>query len=428
MSTMRAIDTAIPSPRNVPLDSTPRAHRARTWSPIAAGTLAFVWLLVLSSWLGLTTGAVLTVRDDTLFDSDIAGSVIRLTDHNQPRVTRNRYYTHSFETIVWRPLCKLLERALATAMAPDRVRLLAPRLLVATVAAIGIGSLMSVGLAYKVPLLTCWLLLIPYLLFSVNVIVAVPDHFGLSNGLLSAGFATWAVARQSWQKVMTLATLAIATAGTTISNGLFMAICLAHQRLPSIRLAAMVGVGAMIAFAAVTLVLAEMSTSMKWYVRSFTNERLVRNPAAAGLYALMTVVYPAIAPSPHLKTVWDHQRLMVTYEPFDVRHYSWLQASGILAWVALLMLATVGTFRNPRSRPYGSALVIWLLFNALLHNLWGDEYFLYSTHWSWALMGLLMLGLSETRTTWVALAVMVLVPAQVLTLIAIRAALQSIPF
>ena len=93
----------------------------------------------------------------------------------------------------------------------------------------------------------------------------------------------------------------------------------------------------------------------------------------------------------------------------------------------LLSIATIGTFSNPVSRPFGSALLIWLCFNAVLHNVWGDEYFLYSTHWPWALMALLMLGLSKTPPSLIAVSVLILVPAQLQTFFAVKAALQVVP-
>jgi hypothetical protein len=74
--------------------------------------------------------------------------------------------------------------------------------------------------------------------------VALPESFGLSNGILSAGFAAWAVMERTWRRILAFVAIGIVTAGTTITNGLFFATCLAHWRVRSIRTTAAMSAGA----------------------------------------------------------------------------------------------------------------------------------------------------------------------------------------
>jgi hypothetical protein len=68
----------------------------------------------------------------------------------------------------------------------------------------------------------------------------------------------------------------------------------------------------------------------------------------------------------------------------------------------------------------------WLLFNVVLHNIWGDEFVLYSPHWSWALMAIVILGARDLSRRFIAAIVVPVVASQIYTLFAIKQALQTI--
>jgi hypothetical protein len=71
-------------------------------------------------------------------------------------------------------------------------------------------------------------------------------------------------------------------------------------------------------------------------------------------------------------------------------------------------------------------LTLWVLFNALLHNVWGDEFFLYSPHWAWALMAVVMLGVRRAWPGWVVAVTLAIIPGQLQTISQIRDALATI--
>ena len=68
----------------------------------------------------------------------------------------------------------------------------------------------------------------------------------------------------------------------------------------------------------------------------------------------------------------------------------------------------------------------WVAFNLIFHNLWGDEFFLYSPHWSWCLGAVLLAGARRLPPWLVVLLAVPLIVGQVATLIAYRNALGLI--
>jgi hypothetical protein len=62
-------------------------------------------------------------------------------------------------------------------------------------------------------------------------------------------------------------------------------------------------------------------------------------------------------------------------------------------WVALLLVAGYGLWR--RGGPGGPllrALLLWIAFNASLHFFYGEPFFLYSCHWTFAVLAVAAMG------------------------------------
>ena len=56
----------------------------------------------------------------------------------------------------------------------------------------------------------------------------------------------------------------------------------------------------------------------------------------------------------------------------------------------------------------------------MLHTVWGDELFLYTPHWSWALFGLVLLGAGRLPLRFVAAMCLATAPAQIQMLLAVK--------
>jgi hypothetical protein len=391
--------------------------------PVLAGLIAFVWLIGLSSWLGFTPAQPLATRSDVLFDAD-AGNVARgLLRPTLPGWGRR--FVHPLEALAWRPLARTLRFGLDRAGFGAHANTLAPQVLVAAIAAVGFGALFLLGRELGTPVSVCWLLLVPCLLATANVVSAVPDHFGITSGLLAASCALRETARRPRQRTASWV-VAAAAAGNTITNAAFLAIAVTRDVARSRRTVAFYGLGAIAVFAAGILAVARVSDSVDAYVGSIANSRVVNAPLSVVAYAAATFVLPILGPIPSLIRL-RRGDLMVTYEPLDVGRYENGQLAGLAVWVVLFLVALTRMLREPRTRALAAVLVSWVLFNAVFHNVWGAEYFLYSPHWAWALMAIAMSGLKDVRARWLALALVPLVAAQAWTLLAIRDAVASIP-
>jgi hypothetical protein len=188
----------------------------------------------------------------------------------------------------------------------------------------------------------------------------------------------------------------------------------------------------------------------RWYLKTsrlhshvgdYLNLRLVRHPLDAAEYAVFALVAPAVGPLPEVQRTkgsdmvtyesgqpvhWSSNGLFVGSDGQPLRNYRGVQAVGAVLWICLLLSCAYWAFRDPRTRRLVWLPAGWILFNLVFHNLWGDELFLYAPHWSWALMGLVLLGarhLSRTATAWMVTPMLV---CQLYTLLRIKDALLTI--
>jgi len=285
----------------------------------------------------------------------------------------------------------------------------------------------------------CALVFLMYLLFTANTIVALPEHLGISNGLLSLAFIIPLVITNTRLRTTALGFLTVPIGGTTITNAVFPLASLAQESLKSRYMRIALGVITVLGLAGFVLFFAEPERvgividrilggrgySINWFIVTFLNNRLISDPWGAGTYAMLSLVYPVIGPAPYVRAV-PGSLMMVSYSPFVITEYSWIQLIGVIAWVVLLGTCVFNGHRDGRTRRFVWLLVLWLGFNGVFHNVWGDEYFLFSPHWSWALMGLVILGVRHVSLKFTAAMVFPIVIGQIIALNGIGLALRSI--
>ncbi len=391
---------------------------------VVVGFAAAVWFVLLSGWFGMTPGTVIATRHNVLFSSDSALWAQRMIGGARPEA----HVVHPLETFLWRPPCRALQHLLGLFLPFDYAGLLAARILVAVIAGIGVGFMAFLALHNGIKTAQLILLFIMYLLFTCNSTASLPEHFGISNGLLSIAFVIPIVAASLELNAIVLAVLVVLCGGTTISNIVFPAVSFLHYCVKSMRTKlyalAAVAVGGMGTF----LFLYIRTWTLSHYIAKYSNVRLLHHPLRAAVYVICTLVTPAIGPSPQVLRLpgWD----MVSYEPaleqFHISYYFGFQAIGAIAWIVLLLTCMYKALRDERTRAYMWLPLGWLLFNFILHNMWGDEFVLYSPHWSWALMGVVILGARDLSCRFVATIFVPVVASQILTLFAIKQALQTI--
>jgi len=440
------------------------------------GVTAVIWFTALSGWLGVTPGSVLLSRQNVLFNSDANTWVDEIARQHAPSPATRAI--HPLEIYIWRPPYALVNGVMRPLVGADRAELLSARLLVALVAGAGVAALAWLALTMGVGLPQCLLLVAMYLLFSSSGTTALPEHFGLSNGLLSIAFVIPVVPIALANRRVTTALLAVLTVlcgGTTLSNVLYPLGALYRWSLESVRVKrAIVALGIVALPLAVFLFIDSRKVVLlytesdkdiaqrvavvpryipgvtRWYLKTtklhghvgdFLNLRLVRHPLDAAAYAAFAVIAPAVAPSPVVRPTkgwpmvtyesgrplhWDPNGFFIGSDHLALLDYRGVQALGAVLWTALLVLCTYRAFRDQRSRQLVWLPAAWILFSLVFHNLWGDELFLYAPHWSWALMALVLLGARRLSPLTTAAIVVPMAVAQIDTLIQLKNALLTI--
>jgi hypothetical protein len=336
-------------------------------------------------------------RNDVLFNSDTGYWIESYSwgYHGTPSIP------HPLLTVLWRFPAYAMYKVLARVLPIELAKVVSGRILNAVVAGLGVGCLAFVARRRGVSPVRCLILLAIYLLFTVQLLVALPEHFGLSNGWLSATFAVAVSDLGSRAKAGVLALLAFILGGITITNVIFplaaMALILPRSigdiltRFASLRT---VATATAVAGLAIAALLAFTTRSAALFENARIDQclhfRLFRSPGRALLYTIYGLVYPAIGPPPSLDVA---DRLpMVSYEPFVLWPYGVLQGVSAVVWLVLLGTCFARAVSEPATQRPLWLLVLWLAFNLTFHNVWSDELFLYSSHWSWSLMSIVLLG------------------------------------
>jgi hypothetical protein len=433
----------------------------RQW--LIAGTVGFIatiWLVVLSGWLGVTHGSLITKRRNVLFDSDMNVWLDRMIGND----VSLEQSVHPLELILWRQPCRAVAAVLKPFIPSDDADVLGPRILVAFIAGLGVASLALLALYAGVKPRQGALLAIVYLLFTTNTTICLPEHFGISNGILTMSFVA-IVLIASWRiKMAVLGAAAVVLGGTSLANGLFPLGCMFDMYFKSTRVKIRLFLsGTILAAAGLACVryfgrnlrwlafqaeaysnhfgrnihtllvkyvmwLYLTFVNIRWFFRIFAVYRWTRHPLLAIVYTIYMFVQPAVAPNPSVMRYPFND--MVSYEPalkpLELSYYFGLQGFGAVAWLILLGRCAYFAWQDEHMRPYVKLLFGWLLFNVVFYNIWGRELLLWAPHWSWALMALVVLGARKLSWRFVAAVFVPVVVSQIYTLFAIKSALLTI--
>jgi hypothetical protein len=90
-----------------------------------------------------------------------------------------------------------------------------------------------------------------------------------------------------------------------------------------------------------------------------------------------------------------------------------------LAWMGLLVASAQAAGEKAR-RPHLRLLAGWIAFNLIFHAVWGEDPFLYASHWSWALFGIVLLGAGRLPGAFVAATCLAVLAGQIYLLAAFR--------
>jgi hypothetical protein len=129
----------------------------------------------------------------------------------------------------------------------------------------------------------------------------------------------------------------------------------------------------------------ERLTNTDNFTLRWLNYRLIEQPLDAIFYTVSSFFYPLVAPSPshsgeHIKAVH------LCLEPWGISQITWFYGGAMLCLGGLYFIAIKQILKVTEYRSVLIVALLWVLFNCLFHNMWGDEFFLYTVHWSFSLM------------------------------------------
>lgn len=404
---------------------------------VLAAVISAVSLFVLSGWIETVPGAPVGSRIDAYFQNDAGGRIADTVAGTNARAA----VVHPLFFFVFTLPIHLLTKLLTGWIAPEVTALYACRVYAAVAAGVGVGRLTTAVVRTGVSpgrVAVCAPLL---LLGTSQTLVSLPDHFALSFGILSAAFGVFlddrnGFGRHTGWKLIAFTVLA---GGITVTNavfpaGLFVWRWVAQRGsipkwvwpIVSVMLAGGVAFGWWVS----RFDPADNSNPLVWRVRGYLSGRVLNDPNGAAARAFRGFVDVTVGPTPAIDTNNYYKTPMLTYEPTTATYSAWPydlpQSLGAGAWIGLLALAVVLGVRDERTRWPALVLLGWSAANVVFHVLWGDEFFLYTPHYSWALPTLVLLG-TRRLTSWAVLVPVLLITiGQAATLLRLRDAVLSL--
>jgi hypothetical protein len=413
-------------------------HNSASRTGLFAVIITTSSLFALSGWIGTEPGAPVASRPDAYFQNDAGGRIADTVANSNNRAV----VVHPLFYFVFTLPLHLLISAMAGLIPPEISAVYACRIYAAIAAGLGVGRLTAAivrsgvapgRVAVFAPLFLCG---------TSQTLVSLPDHFALSFGILTATFGIFldectGVGRNTTMKLIGLTILA---GGITVTNvmfpvGLLVARWIARRgAVPKWAWLALAGilVGAgLFGWWISRFDQADKSNPLVWRVRGYLTGRVLSDPGGALARVFRGVVDPAVGPKPAIDDQNYFQLPMLTYEPSHTAYRVWpynaVQSVGVGAWIGLLLLAVYLTQRDQTTRWPVVLLLGWIGANIVFHVLWGDEFFLYAPHYSWALATVVVLGLRRMAIGAVSLMVLLVVIGQLTTLADLREAVSRLP-
>jgi hypothetical protein len=358
-------------------------------------------------------------RSCALFHTDVREAVLTM------RTSAPISLKHPLARELWWPIGAVARNLLEPLMPADAAKSIAACLAMALFASFGVLACVLAAGAFGVGTSRLLALLPVSILSTANVVTLIPEYYGISYFLLSATFLA-AIALRGRTRTVLLLVLTGLLAATTVTNMVFGVLCLLMternarwDRLASL-IVRTIAVSLALAFT-VLLVAAATGFTSRYQdaerntapqdqstgsiLRSLRLGRIA-TPDRLVTYSGLAAVYPVVAPTPHIASVHPFPpllrqhivsppdgRLDLSYDPWAIRDYGVINGISAVAWLAFLSWSVVALLRaGTEARTALAVLALWICGNILVHLLWGDEMFMYSPHWSWALAAIPLLA------------------------------------
>jgi len=385
----------------------------------ALSVAAFV---TIQTVIPLDADSIIFKQGDVVFGADADVRARLLAGQEPIRLS----VSHALLGLVWGTLGGALAD-LAGVLGVDPDYVFASRALVALVGSAGLYAIIAIGLRLGLTTPRLAIAFAVSALATANVVSVLPDHPGLSYGILGLAWLVYVSNITERTRMLGLAFLTILAAGTTVTNALLPAGMLLAQRSFHARLVQLARSRPRVTILIICSALPLLAL-VAWYATEqiLTGDTIVtqglRHKWEAGwLDPFFFLGAPIIGPAPVSSAT-----SLVSFNGLGLGDYYSLTLVGLLCWLSFLGMSAFLCFRFVETRRIAIIAMLWLLFNYVFHSFWGDQFFLFAPHWTGALLVLFVFALPHFGR-WAMVATSgPLIVGQILTLMSLRDAIQSL--
>lgn len=348
---------------------------------LASFITAILLITFLTSELKIRPNEIGATGENFFFNADVPVYVEKVRNTEWKEISSKHVLRH----IIWIPSARLLGGFYDTGTDYEK-SLYGVILLNKICIALGI-SLLTLFAFYRTgsfSKVTVFFLLT--VLSSATVVMIAPDHFAQSFLLLTLSFLVLFLNISFGSQVVIQGILGVLIAGTTTTNAIFSGIIFLYLLNKKNWLPAkwyytcfLLGLVCLIGACYFFYVNYSLSHNEDLMFNRFFNFQLFTSPFASIESFFATFSYPISAPPPLIKPP------ILSYEPISLLQ---LNIAELLITALVLFAVFNGIFCAAQNWgiPLLVAALAWVIFNFIFHNIWGDEYMLYTPHYSFMIL------------------------------------------
>ncbi|WP_375750162.1 hypothetical protein [Vibrio sp. HN007] len=378
------------------------------------------WIYFLSSYLHVIPNGIAIQINDAIFHLDTSIWINRIENPNWTEIS----VSHPLRPFIWAELARYLSLTVDTDLGVSAVY--GAKLLNALLFGVALVCLTSFSKQLLNDNIKVFLICFFTMMCSTVAVVATPDHFGISFSLLIISVYFAHLDKNLGYLIFLQILMLVLLGGTTITNALFPSLMICYllyrenativniyrKYRAKINTVAFILVSVAILFVLVSK-WDRLASGDSYFVKFF-NFRLIDEPLVAIQYSLSAIIYPIVSVAPHIV------ESRVSLEPINFSNINPFNIFTSLIWLYCLIKGVSLMWQSSTSRLLLLALSAWLFFNIILHNLWGDEFFLFSPHWTISLLVSFIYFAKKTKLTALLLLITPLLLGQLLFFIKVE--------
>lgn len=365
---------------------------------ILCGLGAGLWIFWLSGYMAVVNGGVTSLTINVLFNADASLWIDRINKIGKP-FWMEFSVSHPFRPFLMGVPARGIAFFCSLFLDHLSAAIVAAKLFNAIFFALSISAVSFLGFFWKINYWKILAVVAFFCLFSSNSVVAAPDHFGVSMSLMLISAVAAVVIQKTSSSLKFQVIFSLLIFGVTSTNIVFSILVIVYI----LNRDSIVDVGGILKKKVVYVSLFSIGilsfSFLFWLTRGksssmilgLTHFRIFLDPFSAFQYLIAGFVFPVFSPLP---TVAEG---LVSFEPIKIVNLNFLYCFFAMMWIFYLIFFFLKEFKKSKLSVFVLVLFPWILFNIVFHNIWGDEFFLYSPHWSWVFLLFLLRDIQEKR-------------------------------